>query len=290
MNWTFDQLQIFVTAVDQGSFSAAARKLGKVQSRVSSAISDLEISLGFELFDRSGRYPALTPEGNKMYNEAKAILVQCERMQASAQTVANGQESQLILAMDEALPVAPFENIFTQLAQEFPLLTLTIITGAKDEVAHWVDNEKADIGLVFDLTLLPDSLELMSIGQFRHELIVSPDHPLAMTPYPTVTDLNQFRQLMITDQLEKVSSQPISTKHWFVNHYNCIALLAALGVGWAIVPEHIASQYIESNRLVKLSMDMIPNSLSVEMGVVKRIDHANGPIVTWLYSQLKTLF
>ncbi|MFG0729114.1 helix-turn-helix domain-containing protein [Photobacterium damselae] len=36
MNWTIDQLIAFVSAVETGSFSAAARRLGKAQSRVSS--------------------------------------------------------------------------------------------------------------------------------------------------------------------------------------------------------------------------------------------------------------
>ncbi len=71
MNWTLDQLEAFVTAVNQGSFSAAARKIGKAQSRVSTAITNLEADLGFELFDRSARLPVLTPEGKEMFTEHK---------------------------------------------------------------------------------------------------------------------------------------------------------------------------------------------------------------------------
>lgn len=46
-----------------GSFSAAARKLGKSQSTVSTAIANLEIDLGLNLFDRSSRKPMLTEHG-----------------------------------------------------------------------------------------------------------------------------------------------------------------------------------------------------------------------------------
>ena len=56
-------LQAFVQAATQGSFSAAARKLGKSQSTVSAAVASLEIDLNVVLFDRSSRKPTLTPAG-----------------------------------------------------------------------------------------------------------------------------------------------------------------------------------------------------------------------------------
>jgi DNA-binding transcriptional LysR family regulator len=53
MHWTLDQLRKFVATADCGSFSVAARQLGKAQSAVSTAIGLLEADLGLELFDRS---------------------------------------------------------------------------------------------------------------------------------------------------------------------------------------------------------------------------------------------
>ena len=58
---SLDQLTTFVTAAEAGSFSAAGRKLGRAQSVVSQNLANLEAQLGLQLFDRSGRYPALTP-------------------------------------------------------------------------------------------------------------------------------------------------------------------------------------------------------------------------------------
>ncbi len=84
MNWTLDQLSAFVIAVEKGSFSAAARELGKAQSRVSTAVANLEIDLGLELFDRSARLPRLTAAGEQIYQEAKVVLRQCQRLDARA--------------------------------------------------------------------------------------------------------------------------------------------------------------------------------------------------------------
>lgn len=57
---SLDQLRTFVTVANEGSFSAAARKLNRVQSAVSDLIAKLEANIGVPLFDRSNRYPTLT--------------------------------------------------------------------------------------------------------------------------------------------------------------------------------------------------------------------------------------
>lgn len=85
MQWNLDQLQAFVVAVEQGSFSAAARKIGKAQSRISTAIANLELDLGFDLFDRSNRLPVLTEQGREMYIDARSVLSQCQRLSSRAQ-------------------------------------------------------------------------------------------------------------------------------------------------------------------------------------------------------------
>jgi len=52
-----EQLLMFQAVMETGSFSAAARKLGKVPSAVSMSIANLEIDLNLTLFERKGREP-----------------------------------------------------------------------------------------------------------------------------------------------------------------------------------------------------------------------------------------
>jgi DNA-binding transcriptional LysR family regulator len=54
MSWSLDAIAAFSTCRLAGSFSAAARRLGKSQSTISEAIANLEIDLGVSLFERSG--------------------------------------------------------------------------------------------------------------------------------------------------------------------------------------------------------------------------------------------
>ncbi|CED57653.1 HTH-type transcriptional regulator, LysR family [Aliivibrio wodanis] len=290
MNWTLDQLNAFVTSVKCGSFSAAARKIGKAQSRISTAISNLEADLGFDLFDRSARLPVLTQDGEDMFVEAQAILEQCERLQARADTVATGEEIALTVALDEAVPIDIFESFFQKIANRYPLLKLTIINGSQDDIAKWVDEKKADIGFMFRINQLFDSLEYLSLGVFNHSLIVSPQHPLAQTEKPTLIQLNQHRQLVIRDRVGHSQEKAISANHWYIDSYYYITALVIRNVGWALVPEHVIESEWYKNQTITLSTYNIPNALQVEMGVVKRRDSGMGNIMEWMLDEIEHTF
>ncbi len=59
MNFSSDNIELFLAVLDRGSFSAAARALRRVPSAVSMGIANMEAELGFALFDRSHREPGL---------------------------------------------------------------------------------------------------------------------------------------------------------------------------------------------------------------------------------------
>ncbi len=63
---TLDQFAVFVTVVEEGSFSAAARKLGRAQSAITYTVQALEAQTGTDLFDRSAYRPKLTPAGRAL--------------------------------------------------------------------------------------------------------------------------------------------------------------------------------------------------------------------------------
>lgn len=289
MNWSIAQLEAFVTTVTEGSFSAAARKLGKAQSRVSTAVANLEIDLGIHLFDRTGKAPILTADGREMFAEAQAVLAQCQRLQSRALTVSSGEEVALNVVIDEAVPINAFEQIFARLATQFPLLRLSIFNGSQDDIAQWVDDGRADVGILFHVKPLADTLEFMSIGQFRQHLVVARNHPLASVAAPTIKQLNQYRQLVIRDRVGDSQPKALSANHWYIDSYYYMTALVIHGVGWALVPEHVATSPWYADDLICLSTDYIPDPLLVEIGVVNRRDQAFGPVMNWLYDEIEQL-
>jgi DNA-binding transcriptional LysR family regulator len=102
---SLDQLRSFIAAADQGSFSAAARKLRRAQSAVSELVSSLEAQIGITLFDRSGRYPKLTPEGLVLLADARGVISGVDFMKARAKGMASGLEPELSVVVDVFFPI-----------------------------------------------------------------------------------------------------------------------------------------------------------------------------------------
>src|SRR5438105_10985510 len=89
---TLDQLRTFLAAVDEGSFSAAGRKLGRAQSVVSQTLANLESQLAVRLFDRSARRPVLTPQGEALLRQAREVVGAMDVFKSSARGLAGGRE------------------------------------------------------------------------------------------------------------------------------------------------------------------------------------------------------
>jgi len=70
---SLDQLRTFIAAADEGSFSAAGRRLRRAQSVVSQTLANLEWQLGVKLFDRSAPPPLLTDQGGALLADARTV-------------------------------------------------------------------------------------------------------------------------------------------------------------------------------------------------------------------------
>src|SRR6202045_3848564 len=123
---SLDQLRTFIAAVDEGSFSAAGRKLRRAQSVVSQTLANLEAQLGVKLFDRSGRYPLLTDEGRALLNDAKAVADGMDGFKARAKTMREGLEPELSLSIDAMYPMRALTEAVGAFRTAFPYTALRL--------------------------------------------------------------------------------------------------------------------------------------------------------------------
>src|SRR5260370_28169979 len=99
------QLRAFIAAVDEGSFSAGARRLHRAQSAVSELVSNLEAQIGGVLFDRSERYPKLTPPGVPLVADAPSVVANVDFLKAPAQALAGGPHAKLSPVLALLFPI-----------------------------------------------------------------------------------------------------------------------------------------------------------------------------------------
>ncbi|MCY1193797.1 HTH-type transcriptional regulator HdfR [compost metagenome] len=248
MQWTLEQLRQFAAAAEAGSFSAAARRLGRAQSAVSTAVGLLEADLGVELFDRARRNATLTPAGEVMLQEARELLRQAGALEQRALSFAGGREARLSIALDEALPYLVLDAMVKELAERCPALELTQLNGTATEVADYVEQGRASVAFHFDRGDPGPAYAHRYLGDVAQGIFVAPGHPLAALPEVGRNDLARHRQLLM--QMDGVDQAVLSPTVWRADSSYNIAAMAANGVGWAILPLNIAEYEGYSNALV----------------------------------------
>lgn len=82
-----DLLQTFVRIVESGSLSAAAQQLGTTQPTVSRRLQALERLMGARLLQRSTNVMKLTPDGERCFAHARALLDDWHAMEADLRGV-----------------------------------------------------------------------------------------------------------------------------------------------------------------------------------------------------------
>jgi DNA-binding transcriptional LysR family regulator len=103
---TINQLRAFVAVCEEGSFSAAARRLKRAQSAISHAITALESALRVELFERDTRRTELSPAGRSLLADARAVISRTEEMKVRASSIAETGAPQISIAVDVYFPRA----------------------------------------------------------------------------------------------------------------------------------------------------------------------------------------
>src|ERR1700731_4262512 len=85
---TLDQIRVFLSVVDEGSFPKAAKSLQRAQSAVTYAIRKLEAEIGVPLFDRSAYRSVLTPAGRALLTRARRIAEEAGAFREQARGLA----------------------------------------------------------------------------------------------------------------------------------------------------------------------------------------------------------
>jgi DNA-binding transcriptional LysR family regulator len=280
--WSLEQVRLFARVAELRSFSAVAREQRKAQSAISSGIALLEEDLGVVLFERSsGRQPRLTEAGAALLEDARELLRQCERLDGRALALMRGQEAQLRVAQDEAMPYQPVIDSLDELAQRFPLLEVQLASGAQGDVARKLVERRADLGLLFHHDHMPAALERRALGSVEMVTVCAIHHPLAQLPWVSRQQLAQHRQLLITPQESGYpGGEPISPQIWRADSFYAMAELLMRGLGWAWLPRHVVQYPTYQTQMVELASEWTPPALVVELAW--RRDEPLGPAAQWL--------
>jgi DNA-binding transcriptional LysR family regulator len=233
-------LQIFKTVVDEGGIIAAARKLHRVQSGVTTRIKQLEASLGVELFLREQRRLTLSPAGEIFLSYVEQLL----RLAEQARQAVHGDVPRGVLKIGtlESTAASRLPPLLTQYHEKYPAVRVELATNTTDALVEGVFGRQFDAAFVVGRA---EASGLEMLVAFDEELVIAAPrtHPAIGCAQDVRTDTiigfptgcAYRRQL----QAWLAAGAVVPEKVLALSSYHAIIACVASGTGIALVPRSV---------------------------------------------------
>jgi len=295
---TIEQLRTLRAVAEEGNFSAAARKLGRVQAAVSQSIDRLEAQLGLRLFDRTGRVPVLTAHGEAVAAAAAKVEDGVGALDELVASLKRGAERTLHIVVDVMFPTQSLVAFARDFAHEHPDVGLLLFTEILSGVTAHVREKRSAWGIAIEDADLTD-LDSRPIADVRLIPVAAREHPLARRQgqieridTSTLAQTVQIVQGQHRPETESAREDHgvFSPKTWRVVDLATKQALITGGLGWGHMPEHLVREELRSGRLVELRLDawgsVAPRRSLV---LVWRRQAVMGPVAEWAQHHLSEL-
>ncbi|WP_439548192.1 LysR family transcriptional regulator [Falsiroseomonas sp.] len=265
-------MELFVSAVREGSFSAAGRRAGLSPASVSRQVAALETALNIQLLNRTSRTLVLTEAGREYLARLDPILQNIAEAEAAAsalQTTPRGTlrvHSRLMFGMRVVAPLIPaFQDRYPELRVELRLA----------EHPARLAEEEIDIDLRIGA---PPDAQLMQRRLLRSErvLVASPAYLSRMPPVAAPRDLLAQRCLAYWLGPEDVVWRFLAAggmeelriaAHFASNNGEVLRQMAIAGHGIALLDDYTVREELESGRLERLLPAVRVTNTGFDLGI-----------------------
>lgn len=234
-------IEVFAATAEEGSISAAARRLGASPSAISQQLSSLEAALKTSLLDRSARPVSLTPAGVIFHRRAQTILNEAALARAELARQDLSALTRLRLGVIEDFDAEVTPALLGQLATTLPGCQFLLETGASHWLFDQLEARALDMVISADIGVEADWVEVVPLMR---------DPFVAVLPKGVVADgedslqrlqeipLIQYtsRQFMGRQIAAHLVRQNLTLAHRYeLDSYNAILAMVANGDGWTIL-------------------------------------------------------
>lgn len=289
---SMDQLRTFIAAADEGSFSAAGRRLRRAQSVVSQTLANLEAQIDVQLFDRTGRYPRLTEQGTALLLQARVVVGGMDGFKAKARAIAEGLEPEMSVVVDVMYPMASLTAAVGGFRDMFPHTPLRLYVEALGGVVLPVVDGVCRLGISGSMPAVPETIDAEKLLDVPMITVAAPSHPLAsIKRVIRMRELEEHVQLVLTDRTaltEGKTFNVLSPLTWRLADLGAKHAFLRAGFGWGHMPAAMMQADIESGDLVPLRIEKFqPQTPPIAMFAIYRKDTPPGPAGRWFLDRLK---
>ena len=289
---TLDQLQMLIAVADAGNFSAAARKLNRVQSAVSQSIQSLEEALELSLFDRSSKLPRLTDAGRAIVQDARRIVSSTDALRTRAKNMASVAEPEISISIEQVFPSTVLIESLRAFRERFPLVSVNLFAEGLGAPEQSLFEGNARLAIYSTARDGMPGFQMEFMGDVPVSLVASSKHPLAQIEgLISQSALEEHVQLTMIDRTKRYRGVVMGTRTWaFIDQFNRLDFVLN-GFGWCAMPTHLAQGYLDSGELVELKLAAHNGQpLLFPLYAVHKVEQPPGPAAQWLLAELRRRF
>ena len=284
-----DSILTLLAVLDHGSFSAAARALGKVPSAVSMQIAHLEAALNLPLFARQGREPTPLPAARALEPQARMLAAQLQQLNAHALALEQGLETRLTLAIAPELLSAPWATPLATLAQEYPQLAVEVLTAPQADALAMLHTGRAQLALVFERPSLDGREGFQEVATETLLAVIAPTHPVMQaarsgqkkankTPQLREHHLTNTRQIVVASRDWTLTDERLvyARDVWRTDNHAAALRMISAGIGWGWLPQKLVAAQLQAGTLVAMEFANLSNGAQLYVDVVWSKAHPLG--------------
>lgn len=292
------QLKTFITVVDAGSFSAAARVLGVSQPAVTMQVQNLESDINQSLLDRRYRRIELTEAGKVLVPYAREMLAESEAARAEINALSGEVSGPLHIALSTTPGDYIIPRLLGEFLREYPDVTVRLTVTNTSETVEHIEDRDADIGMVGALSK-SSSVKFTQMGSDELILITGPGTTLAqhvgavalkeLSAYPWVARSADSGTQQVVKALFAKKSIDYGSLHFLVELGTGEAVVNAVegGLGIAIVSRYVAAKALALGTIVEIECEDLPLPRSFYLVTPKRtLTRAASAFVDFLATKL----
>lgn len=174
---THRQLEAFRAVMARGKVTLAAEVLNTTQPTVSRLISDLEATVGFELFERRGRSVIPTPEAQSLYEEVERSFVGLSEISRVIEDIRDYRRGSLLIAGMPALALKFLPQVIAEFIAGEPGVRVSLRARSSQAVFRHVSSQQFDIGFA-EIDAEHPAVDRRVLAGGTMKAVLPADHPL----------------------------------------------------------------------------------------------------------------
>ncbi len=191
INWfrvELRQLRYFVTVAEELHFSRAAARLHLAQSALSAQIRRLEAEVGGPLLLRSTRQVELTPAGEALLNDGRAILAAADGALGRVRALARGEAASFSIGSLGPVPGALFSPLLATFSARHPQVRIDVRAIEFSQMITALRTGRVDVAFLY-APLDEEDLEVIPLINEPRVAVMPSNHRLAHEEFVTPRDL-----------------------------------------------------------------------------------------------------